>query len=750
MMSVWYVAQLRTAKEIGAAEARAEQEVIKAQNQEKVQHYYSLLNEVRQSNLHPPGGRSWEDLQKLGKAVELRDPNQSPLEIRNEVATCLSRFDLRKIAICAADFNGYCLAFSPDSKRLAIGQAKGFPGSLQVQLIDVPSGKRVEHLRFQSWHTMAASGVRALTFSGDGRWLAAGTRGGELHIWDTSRTPAALTTRSAHRDCVTGLAFSPDGNLLVSCSDDKTLRLWEADSGWQALPSPSEADASLDHIAFSPDGKQLACTSRNGLRLFAVAALKAGQPVPKDRVWQGGDFRKVCFSPNGQHLAAVQDRQIVLIDAVSDLHRDRQGIFEVFQDPHLKAAHTGDINHLEFSPNGSVLVSGSTDGKVKLWEVASGRLLAAPGIAGTDNRFPSFSPDGHYLATTGNNQTILYELAGFQEQAVMAHHSRPIRALEFAPDGQTLACLATEDLNERDQRAGTLSWWDLESNRLREQIAIGGRLTPMLGLSPCLAYHPHEEVIAFSSESATEFCVWDVAHKKRLEPIHGASVSALCFAPDGQRLWAIGLSRVVNAWTWPDRTLSHWKDTRWNELAKSRSGMTCIAAGNQWIVAGSMDSSTKVFSAADATLVKELSSARPAPGNAELDPDLVLSVALTPDETLAVSGTQSGRVRVMRIPDGELVADLGGHTDQINSMAFTKDGQFLATGSSDQTVRLWKRADRTYQEILTLPLPSGAAISVRFSPDGTKLAMLVQNERAMRIWHLDRLRARLAQMNLDW
>jgi hypothetical protein len=64
-------------------------------------------------------------------------------------------------------------------------------------------------------------------------------------------------------------------------------------------------------------------------------------------------------------------------------------------------------------------------------------------------------------------------------------------------------------------------------------------------------------------------------------------------------------------------------------------------------------------------------------------------------------------------------------------------------------VRLWRRDGDRFHELLTLHFGNGVR-QVCFSPDGTKLAVLVQNERAVRLWHLDRLRGRLEQMNLGW
>jgi WD40 repeat protein len=71
----------------------------------------------------------------------------------------------------------------------------------------------------------------------------------------------------------------------------------------------------------------------------------------------------------------------------------------------------------------------------------------------------------------------------------------------------------------------------------------------------------------------------------------------------------------------------------------------------------------------------------------------------------------------------------------------------LATGGHDHTIRIWRLADGGPEELLTLPLPVGVQ-KLAFTPDGRRLLVLLQQERAVRVWHLDRLDERLAERGL--
>jgi WD40 repeat protein len=112
--------------------------------------------------------------------------------------------------------------------------------------------------------------------------------------------------------------------------------------------------------------------------------------------------------------------------------------------------------------------------------------------------------------------------------------------------------------------------------------------------------------------------------------------------------------------------------------------------------------------------------------------DWVRSVAFSPDGRLLASGscgqplTQSpwcaqGEIKLWDVASGSLVRTLSGHTSDVNSVAFSPDGRLLASGSDDDTIRLW---DGGHRQRSAHPLRPHRvwSLSVAFSPDGRLLA----------------------------
>ena len=109
----------------------------------------------------------------------------------------------------------------------------------------------------------------------------------------------------------------------------------------------------------------------------------------------------------------------------------------------------------------------------------------------------------------------------------------------------------------------------------------------------------------------------------------------------------------------------------------------------------------------------------------------VYSVAFSPDSRLLASGSADNTIKLWDVASGALKQTLSGHEATVQSVAFSPDGRLLASGSWDGTTKLWDVASGAEKQ--TLKGHEGSVYSAAFSPDGRLLAS-GSEDRTIRLW----------------
>ncbi|MDX2042847.1 MAG: tail fiber domain-containing protein [Acidobacteriota bacterium] len=448
------------------------------------------------------------------------------------------------------------LAISPDGTKLSSRDASR---TIKLWSLSLPEGRLLS----------TPHGVKSLAISPNGKILASAAGEKDIQLWSLSERKM-LATLEGHTKSVRMLAISPNGNILASSADDRSIKLWSLPEGKLLATFQTDAE-SVHQITFAADSKALLSRSTNGIaKLWSL-------PEGKLLTTQSG-VRVSAISPDGKNLAlASVDIRIVPVSKGKALT--------------LKG-HSAAVNSLAFTPDGSLLASGSEDhfSPIRLWSLAKGKLLSTVqgdkvlGItadgktllsASSDgnlglwslpdakllatvnakiiwNSIFAISPDGKMLVVASNDgTTALWSLPEGKLLTTLRGSTEAVEAIAISPDGNILAC-GLED--------STIKLWSLPEGKFIASLASYPEFVEKLAITP------NGKTLATIEGKAIK--LWSLPEGRLLSTFedHQGYIKALAVSPDGRILLSGDSEGVVILWDLEKHSfLSFLFDSKQNE-----------------------------------------------------------------------------------------------------------------------------------------------------------------------------------------
>ena len=290
----------------------------------------------------------------------------------------------------------------------------------------------------KGWSAQANDYALSCGWGHNGKTLLVGDVAGGIYAFKAESGEVIWQKKETHQGGLLSLSIHPNGDRFATSGQDGTVVIWDGETG-DVLHSIQPGKSWVEHLAWSANGERLAIAAGRYVHIYNKEGIEEWKTNAHPSTVSAISWSK----PN--ELASACYGRVTFFNVTK-------------QQEDQKLEWQGSLVSMVLSPDGDIVACGSQDNSVHFWRRSSGLDAEMTGYPGKPSQL-AFDQSGHYLATGGSDQIIIWNFQGNgPEGSIPGHlalHLEPISSLAFANQGLVLAS---------GSRDGSVIVWFIDQN----------------------------------------------------------------------------------------------------------------------------------------------------------------------------------------------------------------------------------------------------------------------------------------------